>query len=106
MVLAMETEKLLRRLKCEQISTASNVADALSILEHRPIQVALLDVNLGGEASFPIAETLKEKGIPFVMTTGYSRELPAPEWLLAERWLTKPVREYELVAALRAVTGN
>ena len=36
--------------------------------------LAVLDVNLNGESSFPIAEVLNERGIPFTFSTGYGPE--------------------------------
>lgn len=44
------------------------------------IDAAVLDVNLGGEKSFPIARTLEDSGLPFLFATGYnSTDIPA-EW--------------------------
>jgi hypothetical protein len=33
--------------------------------------MAILDVNLGGELVYPVADVLRAKGIPFILTTGY-----------------------------------
>lgn len=44
----------------------------LAVLEDdEPIDVAVLDVNLDGAYSYPIAELLTARGVPFVFVTGY-----------------------------------
>ena len=34
---------------------------------------AILDINLGGEMVFPLADLLRERHIPFVFATGYDQ---------------------------------
>jgi CheY-like chemotaxis protein len=47
-------------------------ADALSLLEREPApDAAVLDVNLGREKVYPVADALWERGVPFVFATGY-----------------------------------
>lgn len=53
----------------------SNFA-ALNILEQEVISGALLDINLGGEKGWPVAEELTRRGIKFVFTTGGGTEVP------------------------------
>lgn len=47
---------------------------AVEVASVEKIDIALLDVNLDGEPSYPVARLLRERGIPFVFTTGYGRE--------------------------------
>ena len=42
--------------------------------ETEPIDVAVLDVNLNGEMSYPIADALAARGVPFVFVTGYDKD--------------------------------
>jgi len=50
------------------------VRDAIDYFSgHRP-DIAILDVNVGGEFVYPVADRLLERGIPFVFLTGYGRE--------------------------------
>lgn len=55
-----------------------SVARALALLAREAApDAAVLDVNLGGQMVFPLAEVLRERGIPFMFATGYDRrELP------------------------------
>ena len=41
--------------------------------EHAQIDAAVLDVNLCGEMVWPAADLLSERGVPFLLTTGYER---------------------------------
>lgn len=70
LIIAMDGEDILRRLGAEVI-TAPNVAEAMEILADRSFDFALLDVNLGDETSFGIADRLTAEGVPFAFATGY-----------------------------------
>ena len=55
------------------VGPAPSVAQALALIETEPaIDAAILDVNLGGEMAFPVADALQRRDCPFVFTTGYS----------------------------------
>ncbi|MDB5456854.1 MAG: response regulator [Caulobacter sp.] len=72
-LVAMMVEDLLNDLGCEVAGSFGAVGEALAWLddpEHRP-DGAVLDVNIGGEMVFPVAERLKARGVPFVFATGY-----------------------------------
>ncbi|MBB4482941.1 HWE histidine kinase domain-containing protein [Rhizobium etli] len=70
LIIAMDGEDILRRLGAE-VATAPTVAEAMEILAGRSFDLALLDVNLGDETSFGIADRLAADGVPFVFATGY-----------------------------------
>jgi DNA-binding NtrC family response regulator len=62
------------------VGPASRVSQALEIIggAENGIDLAVLDVNLGGEEVFPVAAALAERGVPFVFSTGYGNAgLPA-----------------------------
>ncbi|MDQ8032991.1 response regulator [Bordetella genomosp. 1] len=49
-----------------------NVDEALKFVQDAEVlDAAILDVNLGGQPVFPLADRLMERGVPFVFTTGY-----------------------------------
>ncbi|MBZ9661168.1 response regulator [Mesorhizobium sp. ESP-6-4] len=54
------------------IGPALSVSQALELLEQTTVDGALLDVNLGGETSYPVAESLLAKGISFAFVSGYA----------------------------------
>jgi PAS domain S-box-containing protein len=73
-LVAMALEDQLIDLGCSVVAVCTTVAEALkAITEHTP-DAAILDVNLGGELVYPVADRLMTGGIPFVLITGYGRE--------------------------------
>lgn len=54
------------------VGPAASVADAMSLLASDVrVDAAVLDVNLGGEPVFPVADRLRERGVPILFTSGY-----------------------------------
>jgi CheY-like chemotaxis protein len=99
-IISLEIEQMLQDLDCGTIWHAANVVQALAILaEHRP-DVALLDVNLGREKVFPVADMLIDRAVPFIFSTGYGRDGLPLEWA---GWpvIQKPYLTSELAMALR-----
>jgi DNA-binding response OmpR family regulator len=85
----------------EVVGLATSVAKALR-LEPR-CDVAVLDVNLGGETCEAVAQKLRASGKPFVVLTGYSADTLQPSFSDATI-LTKPPCIADVVAAVRACT--
>ena len=71
MIIAMEAEDILRDAGAEQCHLASSVAAALEFLDHKDLSFALLDVNLAGKPVFPVADLLRERGVPYIFASGY-----------------------------------
>jgi CheY-like chemotaxis protein len=59
---------------CTVVGTADRIAEAIEMIETTRIDAVMLDVNLRGEMSYPIADMLAARGIPFILTTGYARD--------------------------------
>lgn len=66
-------EDLLADLGYAIVGPAARVNQALAMIETEPIDVAVLDVNLNGEMSYPVADALAARGVPFVFVTGYDK---------------------------------
>ena len=79
--------------------------EALSFISSNSaaFDAALLDVNLHGEASYPIADALIKRGIHFVFTTGYDSDALDEAYRSYLR-CEKPFRAETLIAALSAVS--
>ena len=74
-LIAMMLEDFLDVLGKTMVGSADSVADALVLVEAGGMDAAILDVNLrAGEKSWPIADALKAKGVPFIFATGGSTE--------------------------------
>ena len=78
MIIAMDAEEMLFSLGAEKVLTASNVQEAMRLLDAETPTFAFLDVNLGFEMSYPIADRLRLAGVPYVFATGYGGELELP----------------------------
>ena len=65
------------------------------------LDAAVLDVNLAGRLSYPVAELLRSRGVPFMFATGYG-VAGLPDALRGAPVLAKPFRQDQLAAALRA----
>jgi DNA-binding NtrC family response regulator len=57
----------------ESIGPAGNVNQALAMIEAEAIDVAVLDINLNGQLSYPIADARGARGVSFVFVTGYDK---------------------------------
>jgi CheY-like chemotaxis protein len=99
MLVAMNIEDMLLGLGHEVAGLASRLAPALALAQESRFDAAMLDVNLAGEPSFPIAELLVERGVPFLFATGYGRA-GIEERFRDRPILQKPFRAAELGAAL------
>jgi DNA-binding response OmpR family regulator len=73
-LVALHLEDLLIDMGHEVIGPAHRLDDALDIARTNEFDFAVLDVNLAGTPSFPVAEILRERRIPFVFATGYGSE--------------------------------
>jgi len=60
------------------VGTTKSVASALQILVTQAVDVACLDINLGWENSFPVADDLASRGVPFVFVTSYDATMLPP----------------------------
>ena len=80
-LVAMQLEDMLLDVGCELVGLAMRVKRALEMLEGDPdVDVAILDVNIGGDKVYPVAERLRERGIPMIFATGYGRAGVEAEW--------------------------
>jgi DNA-binding NtrC family response regulator len=74
MIVAWLLEDMLADLGYAVVGPASRLNQALALLDTEAIEAAVLDVNLNGQKSFPIADALAARGVPFAFSTGYHKE--------------------------------
>ena len=72
MLIVMMIEDMLADLGCEAITTAATVDQALRLIETSKFDVAMLDMNLGGNSSETVADALALHRVPFIYSTGNS----------------------------------
>jgi len=99
MIIAMDGEDVLRDLGAD-VTTAASIARAREAIQHHPIDLAVLDFNLGAETSMPVADLLAERGIPFLFATGYGDGLELPERFAGVTLVKKPYSGATLAQAM------
>jgi CheY-like chemotaxis protein len=107
MMVSMLIEDMLAELGCEVVGPASRLDEALAIAKEAELDCAVLDVNLGGQPIFPLADLLRERGRPFAFATGYG-DAGLRDVDKGSPVLQKPFREGDLarvLGELRAAVG-
>lgn len=79
-LIAMMLEDFLETLGHRVHATCDTVRDAIGETDKGGFDLAILDVNLGGETSWPVAHKLREMQIPFVIATGGHVDPPPAEF--------------------------
>ena len=87
------------------VETRHSVAGALQTLASQEVDLACLDIDLGTEDSFPVADALVDRCIPFVFVTGSPPEL-LPVRHRHQPFVPKFKIAAELVSACRAATAR
>lgn len=101
-LVAMLLEDMLKDLGYAVVGMASRVEAALSLIASTELDLAILDINLAGQKSFPVAEVLEKKNIPFIFATGYGQQGLEGKYV-SRTVLTKPFRSRDLEQALKGV---
>jgi len=78
-IVLLMIEDLLEDLGCQVVGPATTVPEALALAEAGGFDAALLDLNIGrGQTSYPVADILAARQVPFAFVTGYSADALAP----------------------------
>lgn len=56
----------------EVVGPVGTLAEAEALARSRPLDVALLDINLRGELSYSVVDILRDRNVSVVFTTGYA----------------------------------
>jgi CheY-like chemotaxis protein len=94
-LVAMALEDMLDDLGCVVVDVAGTLARGVALAAELAIDGAILDINLGGEKVFPVAERLAERGVPFVFCTGYGLA-GVPDDFAKAPTLAKPYDQHQL----------
>jgi CheY-like chemotaxis protein len=98
-IIAMLIEDTLLDLGCKSVDVAPTIDRALEALEAKKPDFAILDLNLHGSRSYPVADALRGHGRPFVFLSGYgAKGLDGP--YKNANVLQKPFQQNDLEAAL------
>jgi DNA-binding response OmpR family regulator len=104
-LIAFEIEAALEALGCEIVGPVSTLDAALRLAKEAALDAAILDVTIRGGKSYPIAEQLIARNIPFVLSSGYG-EWALPHSLRDRPRLNKPFTAAELEEQVRFLCGE
>ena len=99
MMVSMLIEDMLDELGCAIVGPASRIDEATTLAREADMDCAVLDVNLGGQPIFPLADMLRERGVPFAFATGYG-DAGLRDVDRGAPVLQKPFREGDLARVL------
>ncbi|TGN42985.1 response regulator [Paracoccus liaowanqingii] len=108
MLIAMDMEDMLAEMGFEVVGPAPCLERGMELARREAFDMAVLDINLAGRTSFPIADILRERGIPFLFATGYG-VAGLLEKYVGTTTLQKPVEFLQLkaeIVALRQLGEN
>lgn len=98
-LVAMLIEDIVLDLGHDIAGVAGRLDDGLAKAQAFDISCAVLDLNLNGERTYPIADVLRRRGVPFLFVTGYGAAGLEPGWEDAIV-VQKPFQPYELAQGL------
>lgn len=103
-IIAMTIEDMVEQFGCDVVGTASSLGEALDQVRETEFDIVLLDLNLHGETSIPVATLLRDAGKPFLFTTGYGSIL-AHTGFADNPVLAKPYRAEHLATMMAQMLG-
>lgn len=88
-MVAMALKSLLEELGCVVVATTARLHEAEDLARKEQLDGVLLDLNLGGQYSFPVADILRQRKIPFIIMSGYDAGQLRPDLVTAPQ-MQKP----------------
>ena len=103
-LIATLIEDMLLSAGCVVAGPIPRLAEALDAVDRGIFDAAILDVNLGGDRVYPVADALSRRNVPFVFVTGYSTGA-LPEEYAGRPSLCKPFKMADLLGTLSSVVA-
>ena len=104
-LITWQIEEILREANCSVVGPAGTLAHALRLVNEEQFDAALIDINLHGTSSTPLARDLKSRGIRFGFVTGYIEDQDLPSDLRDVPYLTKPFDPADLFSLAQFLVG-
>jgi CheY-like chemotaxis protein len=99
-IIAMLIEDTILDIGCGSVEVAPSIDRALELISIRKPDFAILDLNLHGNRSYPVADALQVEGRPFVFLSGYGAKGLDGDYKDAPV-LQKPFQQVDLENALK-----
>ncbi len=102
-LIAADVQRIVEDAGATHVLLASSTATARGFLgADRPIDIAILDLKLGSEDGFPLADDLRKRRIPFVVATGLDKGADLRDVVVVQ----KPYDDRQVLEALLAARGR
>ena len=79
-IVGMLVEDMLQELGYEVTALSTHLDQAVELASSSDIDFAVLDLNLNGQLSYPVADVLRGRGLPFIFATGYGAKILMPPY--------------------------
>jgi CheY-like chemotaxis protein len=99
-IVALDLQGTLRQAGYRIVGPVFSKTDVETLLRRGPVDCAVLDINLDGQATFAMADLLASSGIPFVLVAGCSPD-ELPKEHAARPMVAKPYTADQLLSAIR-----
>jgi DNA-binding NtrC family response regulator len=83
-VVSAACEDMLSDMGCVGVGPAANMAAALQLASEEALDAAIVDINIRGGKAFPVLKILSQRGVPFLLASGYA------DWSMPDEWLDSP----------------
>jgi DNA-binding NtrC family response regulator len=106
-LIALDYERILQSAGAQPVFSANSLARAKALLEqHGPVHLVLLDMDLNGESSLPLAHDLIGQGVAVIVITGFNGKLAAAGGLDRVPVLEKPFEERTLLETIKGLMSS
>jgi CheY-like chemotaxis protein len=101
-LVALDLERIVEEAGGTVVGPVAVLGEALDKARAEPLNGAILDVNIAGKKITPVAAALRERGVPFILSTGYGPQGLDPDLAEAPS-LRKPFDERQVAALMTQV---
>jgi len=104
LIIALDAEDVLQSFHAD-VTVASTLEAALDLLAHTTPDFVILDINLGDQTSFAIADRLADMEVPFFFASGYGEQARLPMEHRARTVVQKPYTTANIMRAIEGLIG-
>ena len=103
-IIGFALEDMLLDIGCAAVLLSTRLDEAMRLIDNERVDVAILDVNIHGERSYPVADALRLRKVPYIFASGYG-DTEHPHEHRSVPTLVKPYNIDDIQAALHDALG-
>lgn len=85
---------------------AMTLAEGLSAMSEQHVDLAILDLNIGRDLSWSLAQNLTAQGVPFFIVSGRCSPSDVPDSVKPIECIDKPIVARRLIGRLEEILGE